>query len=197
MAIDEDLGQIETGLRQLQIEWEKFFSGADKKPPNEMQARIADLVRRHAYAEIRNNTTRFRYQTLSARFNTFTELWMKRLRALEEGRPLGVHGGRPTGASGGSGAAAPRPPLEGEAQPAGGFRIQDAGADALTIRALYESYMEARQTRGEGGAVQFEKFAKLINQQTMRLRSEMGVQAVDFRLETKDGKVTLKAKPIK
>ena len=52
------------------------------------------MIRKHANAEIRNNTERFRYQALTARYNTFNELWTKRLRALEEGRAVGLHGSR-------------------------------------------------------------------------------------------------------
>ena len=37
----------------------------------------------------------------------------------------------------------------------------------------------------------------LIRQQTERIRAEKGAQAVDFRLETRDGKVSLKARIVK
>ena len=45
--------------------------------------------------------------------------------------------------------------------------------------------------------MKFESFQKLITQQATRILSEKGAQAVDFRLETKDGKVSLKAKPVR
>jgi hypothetical protein len=45
--------------------------------------------------------------------------------------------------------------------------------------------------------VKFEGFRKLIAQQANRILSEKGGQAVSFRLETKDGKVSLKAKALK
>ena len=50
---------------------------------------------------------------------------------------------------------------------------------------------------GETGVVKFENFQKLITQQTTRILTEKGAQAVDFRLETKDGKVSLKAKAVR
>jgi len=50
---------------------------------------------------------------------------------------------------------------------------------------------------GESGAVKFESFQKVISQQASRILNEKGAQAVDFRLETKDGKVSLKAKPVR
>ena len=92
MALDEDLDQIEKAIKQLQIEWEKFFGGVERKPPNDLKAKVEALIRRHINAEIRNNTERFRYQNITARYNTFNEMWGKRLRALEEGRVMGVHG---------------------------------------------------------------------------------------------------------
>ena len=104
MALGEDLDQIEKAIKQLQIEWEKFFGGVERKPPNDLKARVEALIRRYASAEIRNNTERFRYQNLTARYNTFNEMWGKRLRALEEGRVMGVHGPHANGAA----RAAPR-----------------------------------------------------------------------------------------
>ena len=49
---------------------------------------------------------------------------------------------------------------------------------------------------GEGG-VKFESFQKVIAQQASRILTEKGGQAVEFRVETKDGKVSLKAKAVK
>ena len=43
----------------------------------------------------------------------------------------------------------------------------------------------------------FESFRDLIGQQTARIRAEKGATAVDFRLETKGGKVSLKARIVK
>jgi hypothetical protein len=69
--------------------------------------------------------------------------------------------------------------------------------DAESVKRLYDRFLEARQQSGETAAVKFESFQKLISQQAARILSEKGAQAVDFRLETKDGKVSLKARPVK
>ena len=90
--ISEDLDQIETMVRRVQVEWEKFFGGLEKKPPTDLKARLEKLIRKYAYAEIRNHAERFRYQSLAARYTSLNEMWNKRLRAMEEGRPVGVHG---------------------------------------------------------------------------------------------------------
>jgi hypothetical protein len=202
MSTEGDLDQLETMLRLLQIEWEKFFGGVEKKPPNELRGRVEAIVKRYAYTEIRNNTERFRYQALSSRFNTFNELWNKRMRAIEEGRPVGLHGRAAIAAAataGGLSAAAAAAPARPSAAPGAGgeFRVRSAEKDESAVRALYEKFLQARQQAGEKGTVKFDNFQKLISQQASRIMADKGAQAVDFRLETKEGKVSLKAKVVK
>jgi hypothetical protein len=197
--VSEDLDQIEKGVRQLKIEWDKFFGGVERKPPHELKTRIEALIRRYSAGEIRNSGERFRYQTLTARYNTFSELWNKRLRAIEEGRPLGLHGR----ALAMHEAAAP-PPEEPAARaparpgvPTGEVRVGSPEGDVEAVRELFGRFLEARQQAGESAGVKFESFQKLIAQQTTRILTEKGAQAVDFRLETRDGKVSLKAKAVR
>ena len=199
MALNEDLEVIEKSIRQLQIEWEKFFGGLEKKPPVDMKTRVENLVRRYSNEEIRNNTERFRFQNLAARYQTFAELWAKRLRAMEEGRPMGLHG------KAAAMAAPPHlpPPLPAARAAAAAraganeVRVKDPTTDTEAVRALFDRFLEARKEAGENAAVKFESFQKIIGQQATRILNEKGAQAVDFRLETKDGKVSLKAKPVK
>jgi hypothetical protein len=196
VGAEEDFDALERMIRQVQIEWEKFFGGVEKKPPNDLKTRVEAMIRKYAYTEIRNNTERFRYQTLSTRYQTFNELWNKRLRAIEEGRPVGLHGVHERHA-----APPPPPPPPAPAaraaRPSGEVRVKDPGRDAEAMRTLFDRFLEARKVAGESAPVKFESFQKIITQQATRILNEKGAQAVDFRLETKDGKVSLKAKPVK
>jgi hypothetical protein len=195
--ISDDLDVMEKSIRLLQIEWEKFFGGVERKPPNELKTRVEAMVRRYANQEIRNNTERFRYQNLASRYNVFSELWMKRLRAMEEGRVVGMHGSRaPVPStlelpSAQTAAAMARPQAPSE------FRVKDPAGDDAAVRRLFDGFLEARKAAGETAPVKYESFQKIINQQATRILTEKGAQAVDFRFETKDGKVSLKAKPVR
>ena len=211
MAIEEDLMHIERATRELQIEWEKFFSGLEKRPPTDAKAKLERLIREYAGVEIRNATLRFRLQTLTARYATFNELWSKRLRLMEEGRPVpGPR--RPSAPPAPSFDAAPSadaaledllselqaPPQPNQRpRPQVEYRLQDPARDQAQIRSLYQEFLEARRATGEKANVKFDSFQKLIEQQRSRILATKGAQAVDFRLETKDGKVSLKAKPVK
>ena len=195
--INDDLDILERSFRQLQIEWEKFFGGVEKKPPTDLRARVEALIKKYAYAEIRNNGERFRYQTLSTRYATFNELWNKRMRAIEEGRPLGIHGIYERKVAPPPVYAPPPPAARAAGGGAGEVRVKDPGGDTDAVRSLFDRFLEARKAAGEAAPVKFESFQKIISQQAARILTEKGAQAVDFRLETKDGKVSLKAKPVK
>ena len=195
--INDDLDILERSFRQLQIEWEKFFGGVEKKPPTDLRARVEALIKKYAYAEIRNNGERFRYQTLSTRYATFNELWNKRMRAIEEGRPLGIHGIYERKVAPPPVYAPPTPAARAAASGSGEVRVKDPGGDTAAVRSLFDRFLEARKAAGEAAPVKFESFQKIISQQAARILTEKGAQAVDFRLETKDGKVSLKAKPVK
>ena len=148
-------------------------------------------MRKHANAEIRNNAERFRYQNLTARYNTLNELWTKKLRAMEEGRPMGLHGSKLPPLP----PPRPRPPTRRPAGPAS-TACARRRASRTSCAPCSTSTQQARSQAGEG-AVKFESFQKVIAQQASRILTEKGGQAVEFRVETKDGKVSLKAKAVK
>jgi hypothetical protein len=209
VGVSEDLDLIEKLTRQLQTEWEKFFAGVEKKPPNELKGKLETMIRRYAFQEMNNNTDRFRYQTLATRYTTFSELWNKRLRAWEEGRPVGLHvtptlahmlnvpapteGLAPTGFP----VAAVRAQSAPGGQRPSEVRVQDASRDKAAVRTLFEQFVAARNAAGDTAVVKIESFEKLIGQQTARILTEKGASAVEFRIETKDGKVSLKARIVK
>jgi len=186
-SLSEDLVLLERWIHELQMEWEKFFGGVERQPPHKLKIRVEQLIRQYAHSEIRNNTERFRYQTLTARYNTFSELWGRRLRAMEEGRPVaGVRTAPSVRALG----ETTRPSV----QP---IRVTSPDRDPEAVSVLFERFMEARRATGQEAAVQFESFEKLIAKQASRILAEKSATAVDFRLDTRGGKVSLKAKPVK
>lgn len=206
-AIEEDLATIEEGIFKLQKDWERFFSGQERKAPFEAKQRLDRLIRRYIGIEIRNNTERFRFQSLTAKYNTLSDMWNRKLRAIEEGRPLSsvqLKAVREATAE----AVAPPPPIP-VVQSAPGsrsfiepgparseVRLSTLREDDQGVKDLYEQFRAARASVGES-EVKFESFRKLIAQQRTRLLDEKDAVAVDFRVALQDGKVALKAKPVR
>lgn len=86
-GIERDLHTLKTDLEQLEVEYQLFFTGQRKRPPNALRARVEGLVRRLDRASMSGSGDRFRFSTLQHRFRTFANLWDRGLRAREEGRP--------------------------------------------------------------------------------------------------------------
>jgi hypothetical protein len=186
-SIDRDLQRLEVDLKQLEAEYNMFFSGRLPKPPWETRARVEALVKQYDRAYIPNYGDRFRFTTLQSRFATFIDLWDRGMRAREEGRP-------------GPLAMPKRPTPEPEKKRpedrilhVAAFRDPVREIDKLTE--LYESLAEARREVGDE-AVPFHKFAELVKNQVKKLR-DTGSPEVAFRVAVKDGKVNLTARALK
>ena len=202
-ALDEDLARIEEGTFKLQKEWERFFSGQERKAPFEAKQRLDRLIRRYVGVEIRNNVERFRFQSLTARYNTLSDMWNRRLRAIEEGRPMSstqIKQARELGLDAAVPEAAAVPPparvAAAPTAPRSEIRLSTLREDDQGVKDLYDQFRAARASVGES-EVKFEAFSKLITQQRARLLAEKDAVAVDFRVALQDGKVALKAKPVR
>jgi hypothetical protein len=185
-TLERDLTRLEADLKQLEAEYNMFFSGRLPKPPWETRARVEALVKQFDRAHIPNTGDRFRFTTLQARFQAFVDLWDRGLRSREEGRPGPF--------------AQPRPVKEPEKKApqnrivrVSSFRDPVREIDKLTE--LYESLAEARREVGEQ-APPFHKFADLVKKQVNRLKQDGGAE-VAFRVSVKDGKVSFTARALK
>ena len=184
--VNRDLQRLEADLKQLEAEYNMFFSGRLPKPPWETRSRVEALVKQFDRGHMPNTGDRFRFTTLQSRFAAFVDLWDRGLRAREEGRPGPF--------------AHKRAPVEPEQKlpedrilRVSSFRDPVREIDKLTE--LYESLAEARREVGEG-APPFHKFAELVKSQVKKLR-EAGSAEVAFRVSVKDGKVSFTARGLK
>jgi hypothetical protein len=186
-TIDRDLQRLEADLKQLEAEYNMFFSGRLPKPPWETRARVEALVKQFDRGHMPNTGDRFRFTTLQSRYAAFIDLWDRGLRAREEGRP-------------GPFAQKPKTSIEPQKKlpddrilHVSSFRDPVREIDKLTE--LYESLAEARREIGEE-APPFHKFAELVKNQVKKLR-DTGSPEVAFRVAVKDGKVNFTARGLK
>ena len=185
-SIEKDLQRLEVELKQLEAEYNMFFSGRLPKPPWETRTRVEALVKYYDRGYIQNYGDRFRFSTLQARFATFIDLWDRGLRAREEGRPGPFVHKR----------TVKEPEQKGPQDRilhVASFRDPVREIDKLTE--LYESVSEARREVG-AEPVPFHKFAELVKNQVQKLR-ETGSPEVAFRVSVKGGKVNFTARALK
>jgi hypothetical protein len=184
--LDRELEVLEAELKRLEAEYNMFFAGRLPRPPWETRGRVNAMVRRLDNMHIPNTGGRFRFNTLQSRFQTFSDLWDRGLKAREEGRPGPF--------------ANLKPPAEEKPkrQPDRILHVatfSDPLREMDKLQDLYESLAEARREVGEE-AIPFHKFADLIKTQVGTFKQK-GTPEVAFRVAVKGGKVAFTARAMK
>jgi len=185
---NRELTALEADLKRLETEYNMYFSGRLRRPPWETRSRVETTVKRldRTSTSINNYGVRFRFTTLQTRFSRFVDLWDRALRAREEGRPGPLMHPRHT--------EPPKPdPLEDRIVKVETFH--DPTKEDDKVRALYDSFVKARQAAGQE-RVAYDKFATLVSTQVRALKDKGGTD-VAFRVAIKDGKVALTARALR
>jgi hypothetical protein len=217
MSMEEDLKALDFEIRRLKVQYDLYFQGATPRPPTDQHGALSRAFRKLQGAELRNMAERFMYNNVVNKFNTFQELWNKMMRAKEEGarvHPLAARAAKraaraETGGSAGpvppsppAGAQAHKPAAKGAVKapaPAGGtggFRVPASGQDEASVRRLYDSFLAARQATGDARPLAFATFAREIARQAACLKEKSLCEAVEFKIYSRDNKVTLKVKAV-
>jgi hypothetical protein len=184
--IERDLQQLAVDLKQLEAEYNMFFSGRLPKPPWETRAKIDVLVKQYDRAYIQNYGERFRFQTLQARYAAFIDLWDKGLRAREEGRPGPFAQKIPD---------RDKKPAKPQDRIVHVAAFRDPMREMDKLHDLYDSLSDARSEVGVDN-VPFHKFVELVKGQVKKFK-ETGAPEVAFRVAVKDGKVNFTARGLK
>jgi hypothetical protein len=221
-GLAESIDRLAADVQQLRVDFERFFSGALLHPPEELRHRVQTQLRQLRGASAMTAVDRFRLSDLEARHNSYSELFSRRLREREEGRPRG--GGHAAAPPGPPPASAPPPPSPqsppSRYDPQAGIvigRSPDPGA----VAALYERLTAASGPRGAGDAagaagsagsagsvgapgaaaaaglrLDLAGFGSYLQRQAEAIRDKTGCEDVQFRLAVEDGKLKLKARPV-
>jgi hypothetical protein len=184
--LDRELEILEAELKRLEAEYNMFFAGRLPRPPWETRGRVTAMVRRLDNVHISNTGGRFRFNTLQSRFQTFSDLWDRGLKAREEGRPGPFASLRPP---------ADEKPKRTEDRILHVTTFSDPVKEVDKLQHLYESLAEARREVGEE-AIPFHKFAELIKTQVGAFKQK-GTAEVAFRVAVKHGKVAFTARAMK
>jgi hypothetical protein len=194
LTTDEELNVLDDNVRRLKIEFDVFFGGGSKKPPNDLEWKVQTTIKRFSDGRKLNYAQRFRFNTIMQKYAVYNSLWQQKLRIKEEGyrRPqdalLAIQGVRQFEDE------APEVIDLTEREP---FRIacSDADEERHKVQSLYDAMMEARRAaKLSTAAGTFESFQQFVKKKTEQLRDEYGCTAVEYSVETEDGQVRLKAK---
>ncbi|PLY07761.1 MAG: hypothetical protein C0624_03325 [Desulfuromonas sp.] len=165
--LDARLAKIDHDLKALIITYEKFFAGLEKREPYKERDDLTKLVRSLIGVHITQADIKFRLQSLTAKFNTYSQQWDRQLKLLEEGK------------------------LRRQVRPgASSSRTRKAkAAGDGEFDSVYSAYQQA-----SGGAPNREKFDTMLQQQKDKLRAKYGDRKFEFAVVTENGKPKIKVR---
>lgn len=185
---------LEEDIRKLKNKYDQFFTGIIKVPPSFERHRVENLIHEMNKQKMRDNARRFRFNTVTSRYNQFREMWARKIREMEEGpmdfrrRQAAMNAGPPV--------APPPPPPRVTSPRADPYVKVSPGTNGDEIRKLYDQIEREHIKMGKMPSVTVEQLASMVEKQSEMVRQKYHVTAVAFRVETVDGKVKLKAKPL-
>lgn len=178
-GLGDVLDHLGRDIQQLRVDFERFFNGALPFPPEELRGRVQAQIRNlRSMSNLATAVDSFRLGDLEARFNSYNELFNRRVRDREEGRAPLAHA-----------APSPAPPRFDPAQGVVlGERVDPEAAEAL--------YHGLAASPGDSPRFDLDSFQTYLARQVAAIREKTGCDQVQFRLANEDGKVKLKARPV-
>jgi hypothetical protein len=194
---DEELDQLEEDIRRLKNKYDQFFTGIVKIPPSFDRHQVEAFIHEIGKQKMRDNTRRFRFNTILSRYNQYREMWARKMREREEG-PLDFRTRQKMMNQPAERPEPPRvvPPPRVTSEGADPYVKMAPGANGEQIRKLYTQIEQEHVKLGRPPNVTLEQLAVMVQKQSDTLREKYHVNNIAFRVETIDGKVKLKAKPL-
>jgi hypothetical protein len=177
---EELMDRLDRDLRLLRVEFERFSNrapGVEYPDLERERSRIGAELRRLRNSKFQGVEIGFRLSTLESKYASYSELFRRRVRQLEEGVPL----------------AGRRPARAEVADPDRGVVVAGAVEDE-TVAALYQGL---QRSGGSGPRFDLESFRTYLERQLDAIRTKTGCDRVVFRIAEEDGKMKLKARPVR
>lgn len=177
VSFEQEVNRLTQGIEQFRIDSLRYFAGDLKVPPDELKTQIATGFRRLRVGGIKGVADNFRLNSLEARFNSQVDLYNRKLREREQS------GSRKSAKQ----KAAPEDPMRGVTLGKNG--------DSNAVEVLYKGLYLSGGSRNP--SMDLEKFRSYIDRQAAVVRSKTGCENIQFRIAVEDGKMKIKAKPVK
>ena len=182
----EEIDDIDESMTALQVLYEKYFLGIDRRPPDQERRQVSEKMRLLKTTQVKNTGLKFRIQTMFAKLISFERMWDRTLREIEDGtykRDVFKASRRQKDREAGGPAAAPA-------------RNHAPEVSEANLRRLYDTYLVARKRCGESTAgMTFDAVASRIRAQVPELMQKHKAKNIEFKVVIKGGKAILKAVP--
>ncbi len=171
----QELDEIQQAIKELEIHYEQYFAGIEKREPFNERKNIARQIRHFTNRHIVWTDLKFRYQGIASRFMSYGQYWDRILRMIDEGKYHRHTSKLKTAAT---------TPSNGRPQPI------DSKTEATRLQ---QQLSQARKTCGLAGeAPSAEKVAAFLASQREKIRARYGDKAVEFSVDSSGEKPRIK-----
>jgi hypothetical protein len=172
--LEQELNRIEATIREIDQNYEKYFAGIERRPPEKLRDELGLQLRRLANQYIPQTDLRYRYQMLATRFYSYCGNWERLMRQIEEGKFVRklerLRGG----------ISAPGPVRIEESTPPTQSEAERISAEIAAI---------------SGKTPDRQKIATFLAEQRAQLSDRFAGRDIEFLVLCEDGKPKLKARP--
>lgn len=178
--IDESLKILDSKLGQLKLAFEQYFLGTRPREPVPERREVEKAFLQLTNTTIQNTALRFRFRSLSSKYQAFKRQWDDTLRKIENGTysrhrfKADLHDRDRSAAPG------PAP--------------VNAAGSGQNMGELFDAYREAARGCGQDiAAMSQQKLERALNKQRTALRERFGDENFRFKVVVKEGRVQLRA----
>jgi len=200
LTVDEELGLLEDNIRKLKIEYDVYFAGGAKRPPEDVEWRVRSAIKKYSEGRSLTFQQHFRYNTLAQKYAVFSDLWRRKLKIKEEGyrRPqdalLAIQGLRPEEEQAAAAALGLVDKRTAQLSNLPQFEFAEPHAELDKAQVLYQALVEARRRVGVAPGPDFDSFREFLSKKTTEVRTQFGCSSVEYSIELESGQVKLKAR---
>jgi hypothetical protein len=179
--MEERVINLENNIQRLKTQYDQYFLGVQKIPPEKLARDVAKEIRLLSTTHVTNTALRFRIQQVVSRYNTFLNYWQRNLRDIEEGR-VSRRKGVGVDLNGANGNL---------------FEISSAEVDRDQMDKLFQALAREYRRIGSEAVPEMSKVRRMVQKQTRDLKKRYGCEKIGYRVVSEEGKVKIKASPVK
>jgi len=200
VTIDEELSLLDENIRKLKIEYDVYFAGGVKKPPEDVEWRVRSVLKKHGEGRSLTFQQQFRFNTLAQKYAVFSDLWRRKLKIKEEGyrRPqdalLAIQGMRSHEEQEAATALGLGDKASAQRSKPSPFEFSDPQRELDQAQVLYEAVVQARSRTEASPAPSFDSFREFLCKKTSEIRGQYGCAKVEYSVELENGEIKLKAR---
>jgi len=176
-------------LDELKFLYDQYFIGLERTEPLKLRDEVMQLIKNLTNTYIKSTAVKFKVKSLIAKHNTYSKLWDRIIREIEEGKykrdifRMKVKDWQSN----------LRGVKNGEKKTKD---VKKDSKDPLTL--LFDKYIDSRKKSNERiDNVNRKNFANTINTQINEIKKKFKCKSVSFKVLIENGKTKLKAIPKK